>query len=88
MTASYKSNREFNFKELEARCLVARGLEHSKTIVVGLLLERTTEHDGDALTLVYMDVKDWTSEWQERMDLYQYELGFFRKSQRTGAAPE
>jgi len=77
MTADYDSNRELNFKELQARCLVARGLDHSKQIVIGILMELTTRHSGDAVSLCYLGVRDWTPEWQEKMDLYQNELGFF-----------
>ena len=83
MTAPYNGNRELSFKELQARCLVARGLDHSKTCVVGILIERVDEHDGDAVSMVYIDVSGWTDEWQQKMDLYQYELGFFKNSKRT-----
>lgn len=84
MIADYDGNRELNFKELQARCLVARGLEHSKKTVIGILIELTKRHEGDAVSVCYVDVPEWGPEWQERMDLYQSELGFFKNlTQRT-----
>lgn len=82
MVADYDGSRELNFKELQARCLVARGLDHSKQTVIGILFELTSRLDGDAITVCYIDLAEWTSEWQERMDLYQNELGFFKKLAR------
>ena len=86
MVADYDGNRELNFKELQARCLVARGLDHSKNTVIGILFELTSRHEGDAITGCYIDVPEWTSDWQERMDLYQTELGFFKNLARPAAA--
>ncbi len=77
MTANYDENRELNFKELQARCLVARGLNHSKQTVIGILIERSSQHTGDSISVCYIDVLDWTQEWQEKMNIYQNELGFF-----------
>lgn len=77
MTGDYGGNRELNFKELQARCLVARGLDHSKQTVIGILIERSNQHTGDAISICYIDVLDWTQEWQEKMDIYQNELGYF-----------
>ncbi len=62
MTANYDGNRELNFKELQARCLVARGLNHSKQTVIGILIERSTHYTGDAISVCYIDVLDWTQE--------------------------
>ncbi len=84
MTANYNGNRELNFKELQARCLVARGLDHSKQTVIGILIETSDQHPGDAISVCYVNVIDWTQEWQERkMDIYQNELGFFRNTKRN-----
>ncbi|MBX3265449.1 MAG: hypothetical protein KF831_01965 [Acidobacteria bacterium] len=85
MVADYDGNRELSFKELQARCLVARGLDHSKTTVIGILFELTGRHEGDAINGCYIDVPEWTSEWQERMDLYQTEIGFFKNLARPTA---
>lgn len=82
MVASYDVEREGNFKELQARCLVARGLDHSKQTVVGILIEVSEKHPGDAVTVVYLDVPDWTPEWQEKMDLFHNEFGFFKNLRR------
>ena len=86
MTANYAGDREINFKELQARCLVARGLDHSKQTVIGVLIERSSHYTDDAISLCYINVLDWTEEWQERMDMYQNELGFFRNKKRKSAS--
>jgi hypothetical protein len=85
MTANYDRNREINFKELQARCLVARGLNHSKQTVIGILIERSPNHTGDTVSICYIDVPNWTQEWQEKMDIYQNELGFFLNLKRKSA---
>jgi len=86
MVADYYGDRGVNFKELQARCLVARGLDHSKQTVIGVLFELTNRHEGDAITGCYIDVAKWSSEWQERKDLYQTEFGFFKNLEHPAAA--
>jgi hypothetical protein len=83
MTANYDGDRELNFNELQARCLVARGLNHSKQTVIGILIERSSQHTGDSISVCYIDVPDWTQEWQDKMDIYQNELGFFLNVKRN-----
>ena len=79
MIGDYDKNRELNFKELEARCLIARGINQEKQTVIGLLIEFSEKQPGDAMTILYLDVPDWTSEWQQQMEYLQKELGYFTK---------
>ena len=85
MVGDYDGNREGNAKELEARCLVARGMDHSKTTVIGVLIELRKGAEGDAVSICYFDAPEWTSELQERMELYQNELGLFKNLKRKRA---
>jgi hypothetical protein len=85
MVGDYDGNREGNAKELKARCLVARGIEHSKTTVIGVLIELRKGAEGDAVSVCYFDAPEWTFELQERMELYQNELGLFKNLKRKGA---
>jgi hypothetical protein len=84
MFGDYDGNREGNAKELEARCLVARGIEHSKTTVIGVLIELRKGAEGDAVSLCYFNAPEWTSELQARMEIYQNELGLFKNLKRKG----
>lgn len=79
MIGNYDTNRELNFKELEARCLIARGINQDKQTVIGLLIEFSEKQQGDAMTVLYLDVPNWTSEWQQQMEYLQKELGYFTK---------
>ena len=79
MVGDYDKNRELNFKELEARCLIARGINQEKQTVIGLLIEFSEKQQGDAMTILFLDVPEWTSEWQQQMEYLQKELGYFTK---------
>ena len=76
--SNYDADREANRLELMARCIVARGMQQDKRRVVGILVEFSEIIEGSATTLHLLDIEKWTDEWQEKMNLIQKELGYFR----------
>lgn len=81
LISDYDSNRKANMGELLGRCIVARGVNQTKTKVVGLGFEFSKRVEGSATTVCYLDIPEWTSEWQDQMDYQQREFGYFTKPQ-------
>ena len=81
LISDYDSNRKANMGELLGRCIVARGVNQTKTKVVGLGFEFSKRVEGSATTVCYLDIPEWTSEWQEQMEYQQREFGYFTKPQ-------
>ena len=79
LISDYDSNRKANMGELLGRCIVARGVNQTKTKVVGLGFEFSQRLEGFATTVCYLDIPEWTSECQEQMDYQQREFGYFTK---------
>lgn len=76
-TSNYDADREANFNELQLRCVVARGLNLTKTKVLGILVEFSNIVEGSATSLCFLEIKDWTKNWQEKMELVQSEMRYF-----------
>lgn len=83
MVADYDFNRIANMGELLGRCIVARGLNQSKTKVVGLGAEFSELVPGSATSVVFLDIPDWTPEWQAQKDYQQREFGYFSNGQNA-----
>ena len=62
---------------LLASAIVARGLNQTKTKVVGLLIEFSKELEGSTTNVCFLEILDWTAEWQEQMEEQQREFGYF-----------
>lgn len=81
LISDYDADRRANMAELLGRCVVARGLTQDRTRVVGIGAEFSQHVEGSATTLCYLDVPEWTHEWQEKMDHLQREFGYFVQPQ-------
>lgn len=79
--SNYDLDRKANMAELLGRCVVARGLNQNKKIVVGIGVEFSEIAKGSATTVCYLDVPEWTDEWQKQMDYLQREFEYFTKPQ-------
>jgi len=77
MASDYDGSRKANMGELLGRCIVARGLNQSKTKVVGIGAEFSKLVPGSATSMVFLDIQEWTTEWQAQMDYQQREFGYF-----------
>ncbi|HXQ72755.1 MAG TPA: hypothetical protein VN844_19815 [Pyrinomonadaceae bacterium] len=84
LISDYDSNRKANLGELLGRCVVARGLNQTKTKIIGLGVEFSKQVEGSATTACYLEIDDWTDEWQQQMDYQQREFGYFTKPQVKG----
>lgn len=76
--SNYDRNREHNRLELQARCIVARGLNQDKRRVVGMMFEFSEIQPGSTTTLCLLDIEEWTDEWQRKMNTVQEEFGYFK----------
>lgn len=81
--SNYDGDRQANFNELQLRCIVARGLNQDKRKVVGILAEFSDVVEGSATSLCFLDIENWTDDWQEKMELIQNELGYFAKPRKA-----
>jgi hypothetical protein len=84
--------REERASELQLRCLAARAhmarRGHRGTTVVGIATEQDTSR-GYSLEAAYVDIRDWTPEYEQRVTEMQRELGYFTKPLMTrGRADE
>jgi len=77
LVSDYDAHRQANMAELLGRCVVARGLTQDRTKVVGIGAEFSRHIEGSATTVCFLDVPEWTVEWQEKMDYLQREFGYF-----------
>jgi len=78
LVSSYDIDRKYNIAELYGRCIVARGLFQEKSVVVGICAEFSKVQKGSATTLCYLNIQEWTNEWQEKMNFLQNELEYFK----------
>lgn len=78
LVSSYDIERKYNIAELYGRCIVARGLFQEKSVVVGICAEFSKVQKGSATTLCYLNIQEWTDEWQEKMTFLQNELEYFK----------
>jgi len=77
--SKYENDRKYNMAELAGRCVVARGICQNKKIVIGINVEFSDFVKGSATTVCYLEIPEWTKEWQEQMDYLQKEFGYFIK---------
>lgn len=84
--SDYDSNRKASLGELLGRCIVARGLNQTKTKVIGLRSEFSQVSEGSATTVGYLEIPEWTVEWQDKMDYQQREFGYFVNPKVKGLA--
>src|SRR5205085_9734133 len=64
LVSNYDSDRKANLAELMGRCVVVRGLSQNKKKVVGIGAEFSALVEGSATSVCYLDVPEWTDEWQ------------------------
>jgi hypothetical protein len=57
--SSYDTDRRYNRLELQARCIVARGLNQDKRRVVGMMFEFSEIQPGSTTTLCLLDIEQW-----------------------------
>lgn len=88
LLSDYDSNRKANMGELLGRCIVARGLNQTKTKVIGLGIEISKRFEGSATTACCLEIAEWTDEWQQQMDSQQREFGYFTTPQVKGLAEQ
>ena len=74
--------------ELLGRCIVARGLNQTKTKVIGLGVEFSKHVEGSTTTACYLEIADWTDDWQQQRDYQQREFGYFTKPQVKGLSEQ
>lgn len=79
LVSNYDLDRKANMAELIGRCLVARGLASHKQKVVGIGVEFSEIQKGSATTVCYLEIPEWTDEWQKQMEYLQKEFGYFVK---------
>lgn len=88
LISDYDLNRKANMGELLGRCIVARGLNQTKTKVIGLGVEFSKVVEGSSTTVCYLDIPEWTDEWQEKMDYQQREFEYFVKPEAKGLSED
>jgi hypothetical protein len=76
-------DRGYRKAELFGRCLVARGLNQERKIVIGLATERYEEGKGFSFDLMHMHIPKWAGKLQEQMDYLQKEFGYFASPRLT-----
>lgn len=84
LVSSYDIDREYNIAELYSRCIVARGLFQEKSVVVGICAEFSKVLKGSATTLCYLNIREWSDEWQEKMQFLQNEFDYFKGEEKRG----
>ncbi|MCK4841527.1 MAG: hypothetical protein KAT04_06550 [Methylococcales bacterium] len=73
--------REERVRELGLRCLVVRGKLPTVNIVVGIATDRPGTSDiGYSSDIVYIDIPDWESEYDEKVSEIQEQLGYFKNA--------
>lgn len=77
------SDREARIQELGLRCLVIRGRLPNVGVVVGIATDRPGKSRGHSSDLVYIDIPEWTDEFESRVQYIQKELGYFENSAWT-----
>lgn len=75
-------DRELRVQELGLRCLVVRGRLPDVKVVVGISRDQlgSSEVGGYSHDIVYMDIPEWTDDFEEQVNNIQKELGYFENS--------
>ena len=75
------SDREARIQELGMRCLVVRGRLQDVNVVVGISRDRPGSSEvGYSSDIVYVDIPEWTSDFEEQVQNIQKELGYFENA--------
>lgn len=78
------SDRDARVKELGLRCLVVRGRLPEVKIVVGISRDKLGPSEvGYSHDIVYVDIPEWTDDFEEQVISIQKELGYFEKASWT-----
>jgi len=70
--------------DLEKAMRVMARVSRTKKKVIGLGVEFSKKVEGSATSVCYLEITEWTAEWQEKMDYQQREFGYFVKPQAKG----
>lgn len=74
-------DRELRVQELGLRCLVVRGRLPDVKVVVGISRDQLGSSEvGYSHDIVYMDIPEWTDDFEEQVNNIQKELGYFENS--------
>lgn len=75
------SERETRVQELGMRCLVVRGKLPNVKVVVGIARDRPSpSKGGHSSDIVYIDIPEWTEEFDNQVLEIQRELGYFENT--------
>lgn len=75
------SDREARVQELGLRCLVVRGRLPDVKVVVGISRDKLGPSEvGYSHDIVYVDIPEWTDEFEEQVNHIQNELGYFENA--------
>ena len=66
--------REDRYSMLQATCIVARGTIRENVCVIGIATEQRIAPTG-SYDFLFLDLPEWTNEYQEEMEFFQRELG-------------
>lgn len=91
LAADRAESRDERVRELQFRCLVARGQQPDATTVIGLATERYVAHAGFSLDVIHLSIDNWTPEHERLAVRIKEDLGYFsaplRQSVRTDEYP-
>ena len=75
------SDREARAQELGLRCLVVRGRLPDVKVVVGISRDKLGPSEiGYSHDIAYVDIPEWTYEFEEQVNNIQNELGYFENA--------
>jgi len=75
------SDRETRVQELGMRCLVVRGRLPNVQLIVGIARDRpSTSKSGHSSDIVYIDIPEWTEDFENQVQKIQREFGYFEKA--------
>jgi hypothetical protein len=76
-------DRKYRMAELTGRCYVARGLDPSRNIVIGIATEKPEPNKGCSIDAIYFRRDDWTDTDQQQFEYLQKEFGYFTSPRQT-----
>lgn len=88
LAADRTEPRDERVRELQYRCLVARGQQPDATAVVGLATEPYVGKAGFSLDVIHLSIDSWTPEHEGLMVRIQKDLGYFSAPLRQSVQPD
>ena len=79
LAVPHGEDRKFRLTELSGRCFVARSINQTSRVVVGIGTERPGTGKGFSFDLVYLYKETWSSEDQKQAEYAKREFGYFSK---------